>query len=144
MLPGMPGMELLERIVARDPGVDVVMITGAYTPDSAVQAIRLGAADYLPKPVSVEKLRTTIRKLAENARERQSIYSYEQGLLSAFGLPGHGGPQPYDARGFRHSAARRPPLPERVDHGRNRNRQGTGCARPAPAQPGGEWAIHRV
>lgn len=94
MLPGMTGMELLETIVARDPGVDVVMITGAYTPDSAVQAIRLGAADYLPKPVSVEKLRGTIRKLAEVARERQSVYSYEQGLVSAFQFQGMVGRSP--------------------------------------------------
>jgi len=70
------------------------MISGNYTPDSAVQAIRLGAADYLPKPVSIEKLRTTIRKLADSARERQNVLSYEKGLISAFRFHGMVGRSP--------------------------------------------------
>ena len=94
ILPDMDGMEILEKMMERDPGVEVVMITGAYTADSAVQAIRLGAADYLPKPVSIEKLRTTIRNLAEGARERHSVHSYEKGLINAFSFHGMVGRSP--------------------------------------------------
>ncbi len=84
MLPDMSGMELLEKMMARDPGVEVIMITWSYTPDSAVKAIRLGAADYLPKPVSLDKIRTSVRKLADEARDRHTVFSYEKGLISAF------------------------------------------------------------
>src|SRR5215469_1214022 len=40
MMPGMTGMELLERILEVDPGAEVILMTGHYTPESAVEAIQ--------------------------------------------------------------------------------------------------------
>lgn len=46
VMPKVSGMELLERIVAVDPGVDVILITAHYSTESAVEAIQKGACDY--------------------------------------------------------------------------------------------------
>src|SRR5215467_12739168 len=48
-MPGVSGMELLDQIVESGLGVDVVLLTGHYSPESAVEAIRRGACDYLTK-----------------------------------------------------------------------------------------------
>ena len=51
-MPGIGGMEVLQRIRQRDPEARVVMITGNYSIETAVMAIQAGAADYVCKPVS--------------------------------------------------------------------------------------------
>ena len=56
VMPGVQGMELLEKIVEFDPGIDVILMTGYYSTESAVEAVQKGAADYFPKPFSPEKL----------------------------------------------------------------------------------------
>src|ERR1700694_852956 len=55
MMPVMGGMELLERIVEADPGIDVILLTGDYSTESAVEAIQKGASDYLTKPVNLDR-----------------------------------------------------------------------------------------
>ena len=54
VMPKVSGMELLERIVAVDQGVDVILMTAHYSTDSAVEAIQKGASDYLTKPIEVK------------------------------------------------------------------------------------------
>ena len=49
VMPGVEGMEMLERIVDFDPAIDVILITGHYSTESAVEAIQKGASDYFPK-----------------------------------------------------------------------------------------------
>ncbi len=76
MMPGMSGMELLERVMEFDPSIDVVLITAHYTTESAVEAIQKGAADYINKPVSPAVLRQKIGVLIEKheaARKTQEI-----------------------------------------------------------------------
>src|SRR5690242_10902831 len=51
-LPGMDGLELLERVLSVDPGTDFMLMTGFYSPESAVDAIRRGACDYFSKPLN--------------------------------------------------------------------------------------------
>src|SRR4051812_6595639 len=53
VMPGMSGMEVLDRIMEFDPSTDVVLMTAHYSSESAVEAIRKGASDYLNKPVSI-------------------------------------------------------------------------------------------
>ncbi len=67
-LPGASGLELLKRVTVTHPDVAVVMLTQYGTIDSAVQATRMGAADYVTKPFRVEELR---------ARLEQVIHSVE-------------------------------------------------------------------
>ncbi len=47
VMPGITGLEVLERVVEFDPSIDVVLMTAHYSSESAVEAIRKGASDYL-------------------------------------------------------------------------------------------------
>ncbi len=80
-MPKVSGMELLERIVAWDPGIDVILLTGHYSTDSAVEAIQKGACDYLTKPVSPVVLRQRIEKIMADARKRHRALQLEGELL---------------------------------------------------------------
>ena len=60
VMPKVTGMELLEQMIAVDPGADVILMTAHYSPESAVEAIQKGACDYFTKPLDVGKLRARI------------------------------------------------------------------------------------
>jgi DNA-binding NtrC family response regulator len=83
VMPRIGGMELLEKIVEFDPGIDVVLLTGHYSTESAVEAIRNGACDYLTKPFSPVLLRERIEKLLTDARKRHRALELEGELLEA-------------------------------------------------------------
>ena len=59
-LPDGDGLEMMEQFIRRAPQVPVVLITGHGSEDIAVEAIRRGAHDYLPKPISLQRLRAVI------------------------------------------------------------------------------------
>ncbi len=61
-MPGMDGMALLKRLVAMDAGLPVVLITGHGDVPMAVEAMRLGAFDFLEKPFDPDRLTTLVRK----------------------------------------------------------------------------------
>src|SRR5271157_3614370 len=84
VMPKVSGMEILERMVAIDPGVDVILITAHYSTESAVEAIQKGACDYLTKPLDIEKLRSRIQKLLSDAETRQKTLRLEQELINAY------------------------------------------------------------
>ena len=81
MMPGMSGMELLERVLELDAGTDVVLLTGQYSTESAVEAIQKGAADYMTKPVDVEKLQQRVESLLLEVRKGQRCLELENELL---------------------------------------------------------------
>ena len=64
VLPRVSGVELLERIHELSPDTQVVMITGDPNVETASEVVRLGAFDYIPKPVSKEKLQAVVGKAA--------------------------------------------------------------------------------
>jgi len=68
MMPIMSGMELLEQIKKRWPDVSVIMITGYATIKTSVQAIQLGAFDYIPKPFTAAELRAVVVRALERKR----------------------------------------------------------------------------
>lgn len=88
VMPGVQGMELLQKIVEFDPGIDVILMTGYYSTESAVEAVQKGAADYFPKPFSPEKLRQRIGLIVEDAKRRQRSSSLENELLENFQFEG--------------------------------------------------------
>jgi DNA-binding NtrC family response regulator len=94
VMPGVQGMEMLERIVDFDPAIDVILITGHYSTESAVEAIQKGASDYFPKPLSAEKLQQRIRQLIEDAQRRQRGSKLENDLLENFEFEGMVGRSP--------------------------------------------------
>ena len=60
VMPNLTGMEVLERIMEFDPSTEVILMTAHYSTESAVEAIKKGASDYLNKPVSIAALRQKI------------------------------------------------------------------------------------
>ncbi len=66
-MPGMDGMELLEHVVGRYPGRPVVMITAHGTVDTAVEAMKVGAFDFVTKPFQADELRAVVRKAVNTA-----------------------------------------------------------------------------
>jgi DNA-binding NtrC family response regulator len=70
VMPKLTGMEVLERLIEFDPAIDVILMTAHYSTESAVEAIKKGACDYLNKPVSIVTLRERIGRLIEDARRR--------------------------------------------------------------------------
>jgi putative two-component system response regulator len=55
-MSGMSGIELLPKALADDPDLAIIMLTGVHEPSAAISCLKLGAADYLIKPVDVEEL----------------------------------------------------------------------------------------
>ena len=75
-LPNMGGIEVLQRIKAEYPEVEVIVISGHGNINLAVQAVKLGAFDFLEKPLSLEKTITVVQnalKLEELKRENRSL-----------------------------------------------------------------------
>ena len=70
MMPGVNGLEVLQQVMKLDPTIDVLIMTGHYTTETAVEAIRSGAADYLQKPVNIAALRHRVGALIEAAQRR--------------------------------------------------------------------------
>ncbi len=64
-MPGMDGLEVLSRIRELDPGALVVMISGHGTIDTAVEATRKGAYDFLEKPLDTDRLLVTLKRALE-------------------------------------------------------------------------------
>ena len=81
-MPGMDGLTFLEQALHQDPGVYVILMTGFYSIDSAIEAIKHGAYDYLPKPLDRQRLKKTIADLAEQFDRRRRIHDLEQRLVS--------------------------------------------------------------
>src|SRR5437867_9476717 len=85
---GVGGMQVLERARSIDPDLAVIMITAYGSEKIAVQAMKLGAADYVPKPFDNDELRVVVRRVADTALLRrehrrllaqvQSAYGFEQ------------------------------------------------------------------
>src|SRR5437899_1748451 len=74
-LPGMDGIEVLERIKAIDEGVEVILVTAVKTVRTAVAAMKLGAFDYLTKPFEEEELLSLARRALERrALEREVAF----------------------------------------------------------------------
>ena len=94
VMPRVSGMELLEKIMAVDPGVDVILITAHYSTESAVEAIQKGACDYLNKPLDMERLRSRIASLVLEAERRQMTLRLDQGLVDSFQFEGMVGRSP--------------------------------------------------
>lgn len=67
-MPGMSGLEVLEKIYALDPTIVTVVITGYATVSSAVEAMKHGAYDFLPKPFTPDELRLITRRALEKRK----------------------------------------------------------------------------
>jgi diguanylate cyclase (GGDEF)-like protein len=83
-MPGLSGLELLERVRRERPGTDFVLLTANASVESAVSALRMGAADYLVKPIQPEELALVVERILarrslidENSRLRDALHTAE-------------------------------------------------------------------
>ena len=82
-MPGMPGEKLLARIREDQPGTSVIVVTGNREVEKAVECMRLGASDYLIKPVERERLVSSARRAIEHQELLRENEAIKDRLLSA-------------------------------------------------------------
>lgn len=85
-MPGLTGMELLDRIHSEYPEVPVVIMTAFGTIQSAVQAMRAGAYDYLTKPIDGEELGLVVSRVLEHFRLVEEVRTLRASLDRKYGF----------------------------------------------------------
>ncbi len=78
-LPGMSGLEAIQKIKNFDPNIGVIIVTAFATMASVVEAMRAGACDFLRKPLDTEEVSLAVERAIDDARLKQAI-SYYRGL----------------------------------------------------------------
>jgi DNA-binding NtrC family response regulator len=81
-MPRMDGFVFLEKALQLEPGVYVILVTGYYSLDSAIEAIKRGAYDYVCKPLDYARLLKTLDELAEAFKRRAQIRELEEKILT--------------------------------------------------------------
>jgi len=79
-MPGISGMDALKKIKKDSPDIGIIMITGYSTAETAVEAMKLGAFDYLPKPFTPDELTSVVNK----ALEKREVLAKTKHLESAY------------------------------------------------------------
>jgi len=82
-MPGMNGLELLDTVGTRFPGLPVILITGQGDEDTAISAVQRGAYDYLRKPVRLKVLMAAIRRLEQQRHLEQQLHEEQARLHHA-------------------------------------------------------------
>jgi two-component system, NtrC family, response regulator PilR len=82
-MPGMSGVDVLREAKRLDPDIVGIMVTAYATTDTAVEALRLGAYDYLTKPFDVEELKAKVRNALERRALRQENVLLKRALRSS-------------------------------------------------------------
>src|SRR3989338_2018085 len=90
-LPGMDGIEALKEMKKRHPEIPVIMISGHASIETAVKATKLGAYDFIEKPLSLDKVIITVEHALEHRRLMEENSALRQKALSKFGIIGVSG-----------------------------------------------------
>jgi DNA-binding NtrC family response regulator len=93
-MPGMDGYQFLDQALRSDPGVHVIIMTGEYTLESALDAVRRGATDFLPKPIDRVRLKRTLDDVAALYDQRRRVRALEEQLLKDLEFHGIVGKSP--------------------------------------------------
>ncbi|MDH5586139.1 MAG: response regulator, partial [Nitrospirota bacterium] len=83
-MKGMDGLGLLEQVVQKYPESNLIMMTAFGTVESAVEAMKQGAFDYLTKPVKTDELLVTVKKALRDALLRHEVQQLRQAVGREF------------------------------------------------------------
>ena len=84
-MPGLSGMEVLKNIMGDDPQAVVIVITGYATIESAVEAMKTGAYDFIPKPFTPDSLRAIVRRALDRRELALENVLLRNELKASFG-----------------------------------------------------------
>jgi DNA-binding NtrC family response regulator len=85
-LPDMSGLDIISQVREKSPATQIILITGFATIETAVEAIKLGAYDYLTKPLSIDKVRIKVKRALEKTALTVEIAHLRQELSQCFGF----------------------------------------------------------
>lgn len=91
-MPRMDGIEVLEKIIAQTPDVPVIMISGHGNIDTAVEAIKKGAFDFIEKPLDLNRLLITIRNALDRSRLVVETKTLKRKVSKTFDMIGESEP----------------------------------------------------
>jgi putative nucleotidyltransferase with HDIG domain len=80
MMEGMSGLEMVPRVLARQPQTVIIMISGMQTIESAIESLRVGAFDYIMKPFDLRHVELAVKRAAEHSRLLRARRVYENYL----------------------------------------------------------------
>ena len=133
-LPGGGGLKLLGEVRALYPKIGVVVMTAFATVSSAVEAMRIGAGDYLTKPFALEELTAVLEQSSRRLHFDLESRRLRERLRTERGMGRPDRDVAGDGEGLPHPVQGGVLRPSRADPGRERHRQGTGGAiDPLPA-----------
>ena len=87
-MPKMDGLEVLSEIIAKDMDIPVIMISGHGTVETAVEAIKKGAYDFIEKPLDLNRLLVVIRNATERRNHVAEIKTLKQKLNRKYEMVG--------------------------------------------------------
>jgi DNA-binding NtrC family response regulator len=93
-MPTMDGLEFLDQALKLDPGVIVLLMTGHYSLESAVETIKRGAYDYMVKPIDHSRLKRTLDEISALHDQRRRVRELEEQLLKDLEFHGIVGKSP--------------------------------------------------
>jgi DNA-binding NtrC family response regulator len=93
-MPGTDGYAFLDHALRADPGVHIIIMTADYTLESALDAVRRGATDFLPKPIDRTRLKRTLDDVAALYDQRRRVRELEEQLLKDLEFHGIVGKSP--------------------------------------------------
>ncbi|MBI1959330.1 MAG: sigma-54-dependent Fis family transcriptional regulator [Candidatus Rokubacteria bacterium] len=93
-MPGLDGLQVMRGLATIQPGVPVLVLTAFVTIDTAIQAIRAGAYDYLSKPFRMEEMKVVVRRALEARRLASENRQYRRELEDRYGVQNLQGQSP--------------------------------------------------
>src|SRR5204863_3811810 len=84
-MPGLTGIEVLEQLKQVSPDTEVIIMTGHASVETAIDAVRLGAFDYITKPCKLTQIETILRKVVERRELKNKNIALQTRLQAAEG-----------------------------------------------------------
>ena len=137
-MPGMDGLEVLQRLRHLVEVTPIVVVSGHGTVSTAVEATKLGAFDFIEKPLERERVLVTVRNAVDSRRLRTENRSFKRDAEKRYQIVGD---SPLLAAVRESIAQGGADQRHGADLGRERRRQGAGGARHSSREPAAGWPV---